>query len=87
MGIKQTIIEMGIWWYCFNAHVLVSSRQAKLVGRYLHQKADQPEGLKLNSRYAPLADIRDSSIDLNNGRGDEHQGLYLGLSIIFVMKI
>ena len=66
------IVLMPMYW--------LAQDKLKLVGRYLHQKADQPEGLKLNSRYAPLADIRDSSIDLNNGRGDEHQGLYLGLN-------
>ena len=69
------IVLMPMYW--------LAQDKLKLVGRYLHQKADQPEGLKLNSRYAPLADIRDSSIDLNNGRGDEHQGLYLGLNYYF----
>ena len=37
-------------------------------------------GLKLNSRYAPFADSRDATIDLNSGRGDEHQAIYLGLN-------
>jgi hypothetical protein len=52
----------------------------KLVGRYLYQESERMEGLKLNSRYAPLAETRDSAIDLNSGRGDEHHALYLGLN-------
>ena len=55
----------------------------KLVGRYVYQEATESEGLKLNSRYAPLADIRDPSIDLNNGRGDQHQAVYIGLNYYF----
>lgn len=52
----------------------------KLVGRYLFQQSDHKEGLRLNSRYAPLADSRDSTIDINNGRGDKHHAFYLGLN-------
>jgi hypothetical protein len=52
----------------------------KLVCRYLYQKSDQHEGIKLNSRYVPLADTRNPAIDLNQGRGDEHHALYLGLN-------
>ena len=58
----------------------LKDQKLKLVGRYLYQKADQAEGLRLNSRYAPLADTRDSFIDLNSGHGDEHQAVYLGLN-------
>ena len=66
------IVLMPMYW--------LKDEKLKLVGRYLYQKAEQAEGLKLNSRYAPLADTRDSSIDLNSGRGDEHQAVYLGLN-------
>jgi phosphate-selective porin OprO/OprP len=66
------IVLMPMYW--------LKDEKLRLVGRYLYQKADQAEGLKLNSRYAPLADTRDSSIDLNSGRGDEHQAVYLGLN-------
>jgi len=52
----------------------------KLVGRYQYQKSSQAEGIKLNSRYIPLADTRNSSIDLNSGRGDKHQAIYLGFN-------
>ena len=58
----------------------LKDEKMKVVSRFLYQKSDLSEGLKLNSRYAPLADTRDSSIDLNSGRGDEHQGIYLGLN-------
>ena len=66
------IVLMPMYW--------LKDQKLKLVGRYLYQKADQAEGLRLNSRYAPLADTRDSFIDLNSGRGDEHQAVYLGLN-------
>ena len=58
----------------------INDKKLKIVARYLYQQADQPEGLKLNSRYIPLSDRRDNSIDLNNGRGDEQQAFYLGLN-------
>jgi hypothetical protein len=58
----------------------IKKDKLKLVARYLYQQSNQVEGLKLNSRYGPLADARDNSIDLNSGRGDKHHGLYLGLN-------
>ena len=58
----------------------LKDEKMKVVSRFLYQKSDLSEGLKLNSRYAPLADTRDSSVHLNSGRGDQHQGIYLGLN-------
>lgn len=58
----------------------IKKDKLKLVARYLYQQSKQIEGLKLNSRYVPLADDRDTSIDLNSGRGDKHHSLYLGLN-------
>ena len=66
------IVLMPMYW--------LKEDKIKLVGRYLYQQSDQIEGLKLNSRYVPLADTRDSSIDLNSGRGDEHHALYIGIN-------
>ena len=66
------VVLMPMYW--------ISPDKFKLVGRYVHQQSDQPEGLKLNSRYAPMAEARDSTIDLNGGRGDQHQSVYLGLN-------
>ena len=66
------IVLMPMYW--------IKEDKIKLVGRYLYQESKQIEGLKLNSRYVPLADTRDSTIDLNSGRGDEHHGFYLGLN-------
>ena len=66
------VVLMPMYW--------LKDEKIKVVSRYLYQKSNLSKGLKLNSRYAPLADTRDSSIDLNSGRGDEHQGIYLGLN-------
>ncbi|WP_407679004.1 hypothetical protein [Candidatus Seribacter sulfatis] len=66
------LVLMPMYW--------LKEDKLKLVGRYLFQQSDQKEGLRLNSRYAPLADSRDSAIDLNNGRGDKHHAFYLGLN-------
>jgi hypothetical protein len=66
------VVLMPMYW--------LKDEKMKVVSRFLYQKSDLSEGLKLNSRYAPLADTRDSSIDLNSGRGDQHQGIYLGLN-------
>ena len=52
----------------------------KLVGRYLYQSSDQSDGLNLNSRYVPLAGARDSTLNVNSGRGDKHHAFYLGLN-------
>ena len=71
-GDFQGLVFMPMYW--------VKDQRLKLVTRYLHQRSDQAEGLKLNSRYAPLAEIRDSNLDLNGGRGDRHQSIYLGLN-------
>ena len=66
------VVLMPMYWLMEN--------KLKLVGRYLYQQSSNAEGLKLNSRYIPLADSRDSLIDLNSGRGDEHHAIYLGLN-------
>lgn len=66
------IVLMPMYW--------IKEDKLKLVGRFIYQSSNQSEGLKLNSRYAPLADMRDSTIDLNNGRGDKHHSIYLGLN-------
>lgn len=65
-------VVMPMYWF--------KKDKIKLVGRYLYQKSTQSEGLKLNSRYIPLSDARDSAIDLNSGRGDKHNAIYLGLN-------
>lgn len=71
-GSFSGVVLMPMYW--------INDKKLKIVARYLYQQADQPEGLKLNSRYIPLSDRRDNSIDLNNGRGDEQQAFYLGLN-------
>ena len=58
----------------------IKDDKLKLVGRYLYQKADRSEGLKLNSRYVSISGKRDSVLDVNNGRGDKHQAIYLGIN-------
>jgi hypothetical protein len=69
------IVLMPMYW--------LMEKKLKLVSRYLYQQSSQSEGIKLNSRYVPLADSRDGSIDLNSGRGDEHHAFYLGLNYYF----
>ncbi len=55
----------------------------KLVLRYQYEGSDNPKGIRLNSRYARLAEARDSSVDVNSGRGDDHHSLYAGLNYYF----
>ena len=69
------LVLMPMYW--------IKENRLKWVGRYLYQQSKQTEGLKLNSRYAPLSDKRNGTIDLNGGRGDEHQAFYLGLNYYF----
>lgn len=71
-GSFSGLVLMPMYW--------LQENKLKLVVRCLYQDADKSQGLKLNSRYVPLADTRDNSIDLNSGRGDQHRALYLGLN-------
>ena len=66
------IVIMPMYW--------LKDDKLKLVARFLHQASDQPEGLRLNSRYARLAESRDTLLNMNGGRGDKHRALYLGLN-------
>ena len=66
------VVLMPMYW--------LQDEKVKLVGRYLHQNSEQSEGLRLNSRYVPLSDSRDSLINLNQGYGDDHRSFYVGLN-------
>jgi len=80
-GSAKSIDQQGDFWgVVLMPMYWIKEEKLKLVGRYLHQRSDQADGLKLNSRYVPLAGTRDSTLNLNNGRGDNHHGLYLGLN-------
>lgn len=49
------------------------------VVQYQYGEAERSEGLQLTSRYI-RAGHEDPLVDTNNGRGDEHHSLYLGLN-------
>ena len=66
------VVLMPMYW--------IKEDRLKLVGRYLYQSSDQADGLNLNSRYAQLAGARDTTLNVNSGRGDSHHALYLGLN-------
>ena len=51
----------------------------QLVCRYEHASAEDPEGLQLSSRYL-RGQHDDPLVDVNNGRGDRYDALYLGLN-------
>lgn len=51
----------------------------QLVCRYEHAGAEDPEGLQLSSRYI-RGQHDDPLVDVNNGRGDRYDALYLGLN-------
>jgi hypothetical protein len=64
--------------------VWLLEERLKLVIRYQHQRASRDKGIVLNSRYARVAEARDSEqIDINGGRGDKHHGAYLGFNYYF----
>lgn len=51
------------------------------VVRYQYAKAEEAEGVRLNSRYI-RRDARHGG-DVNSGRGDEHHSIYAGLNYYF----
>ena len=51
------IVAMPMYWI---------QKIVKLVPRYQYEGSDNPKGIRLNSRYARLAETRDSSVDLNS---------------------
>ena len=61
---------MPMYWITPNKH--------KFVTRIQYQKSSQKEGIRLNSRYARLAEKRDEQLEINAGRGDSHQSYYIG---------
>ena len=61
---------------------LVEEKQ-KLVFRYQYQSATEAEGIRMNNRYARMAASRDTLIDINSSRGDEHHSLYFGYNYYF----
>ena len=63
-------VIMPMYWIIPNKH--------KFVTRIQYQKSTQIEGIRLNSRYARLAEIRDEQLEINAGRGDSHQSYYVG---------
>ena len=79
-GYKDVRRQGEFWGAVLMPMYWLQKNRLKLVGRYLYQESDQNQGLKLNSRYVPLAQARNSSLQLNGGRGDQHHAFYLGLN-------
>ncbi|BCX49673.1 hypothetical protein HAHE_35810 [Haloferula helveola] len=70
----------GMFWggYVMPMYWIVDGK-LKLVLRYQYQGAEEPDGIRLNGRYARVAEQR-LGLALNGGRGDEHHNLYAGLN-------
>ena len=80
-GAAKNLGQQGDFWgLALMPMYWIKADRIKLVGRYVYQASDQPDGLSLNSRYVPLAGARDATLDVNSGRGDEHHAFYLGLN-------
>ena len=69
------IVAMPMYW--------LQEDRLKLVLRYQYEGSDEAEGIRLNSRYARVAEARDSTLDINSGRGDDHHSIYAGLNYYF----
>ena len=83
-GAQSNTAREGRFWglVLMPMYTLVDAQQ-KLVFRYQYQNSDQPEGIRLNSRYARLAEAKSDTLDLNSGRGDTHHSFYLGYNYYF----
>lgn len=69
------IVVMPMYW--------LQEDRLKLVLRYQYEGSDEAKGIRLNSRYARVAEARDSSLDINSGRGNDHHSVYTGLNYYF----
>ncbi|MEM9479435.1 MAG: hypothetical protein AAGA58_07265 [Verrucomicrobiota bacterium] len=54
----------------------------KFLFRYQYQASDRSEGIRLDTRYARIAEANGIA-DINGGRGDEHHSVYFGLNWYF----
>jgi len=53
------------------------------VARYQYQGAEEPQGIRIYSRYARRADVDSNLLLPNGGRADEHHSAYAGLNYYF----
>ena len=71
------------WGFVFLPSIWLVEDKLEGVVRYTFQGAENPEGIRLNGRYARRADSKFADVDLLGGRGDEHHSIYLGLKYHF----
>ena len=68
------------WGAVVMASYWLEPGRLEAVGRVQYQNAEQPEGIRLNSRYVRLAGNREGISQFSNGRGDEHISVYAGIN-------
>ena len=71
------------WGFVFLPSIWIVEDKLEGVFRYQYQGSENPEGIRINSRYARRADSKFNDVDLLGGRGDEHHAFYLGLKYHF----
>lgn len=71
------------WGFVFLPSMWLIEDKLEGVFRYQYQGSENPEGVRINSRYARRADSKFDDVNLLGGRGDEHHAYYLGLKYHF----
>ena len=70
--------EGSFWGVVIMPSTYIIEDKLEFVARYAYQGAEESEGIRTNSRY-----FRDNALDgadINDGRGDSHHSVYLGLN-------
>jgi hypothetical protein len=70
------------WGFVFTPSYILIPDKLEAVMRYQYQGSDNPEGVRLYSRYSRTAGLPDNENIplLAGGRGDEHHSIYAGLN-------
>ena len=79
-GDQSSLAREGDFWGAVLMPSYWVEDDLELVGRLQIQNADEPEGIRLNSRYIRRAGAREGIGAYSNGRGDEHISIYAGVN-------
>lgn len=72
--------EDTFYGFVLTPHVWIMKDQLQWVGQYQYQGSEDPEGVRVNSRYGRARGTGVNGIDVNSGRGDAHHSFYTGLN-------
>jgi hypothetical protein len=77
----QIPVQSGRFWgLVVMPSIPIVPEKLDFVTRYQFAQADEPQGIRLWSRYPRRAEAVDPNVSINGGRGDEHHNIYAGVN-------